>query len=339
MGLFRRQPPPTEPAESAPVFELPSPPPAARADGLRDFTAQRDYVLSLVAPLAPFGVPLLDAVGLTLNESIRPDATWPQGSPAPGEALVQRGVKIGPRLVGLLAGVGIDKVMTRPKPRVVVIALSGPAISSETGLRAAPDLSSYLVAAELEAQGAQVWRVPTDSPDPEAAADLIADQMIRADLIVTVGGLEAGSVDLAEVLPRLGPCDIASVAITPGHRQGLALVGEDRVPLLALPDEPVAAHVLIMTLLAPVLRRMSGADTVLPPLRRARLTQPVALTPGLLTCAHATVYDNGTLSLRPRRSGVEALASINRCNGLALLEDDSGQVGIGGWIDYLPLEG
>jgi molybdopterin molybdotransferase len=306
---------------------------------LRDFAAQRDYVLSLVSPLAPFGVPLLDAVGLTLNESIRSDATWPQGSPAPGEVLVQRGVKIGPRLVGLLAGVGIDKVMTRPKPRVVVVALGASQASLDGAPRLLPDLSSYLVAAELEAQGAQVWRVSTDDPEPASVMGLISDQMIRSDLIVTVGGLESGPVDLTQVLPGLGPCDIADVAITPGHRQGLALVGEDRVPLLALPDEPVAAHVLITTLLVPVLRRMSGADPVLAPPRRARLTQPVALTPGLLTCAHVTVYDNGTLTLRPRANGVAALASINRCNGLALIESQSGQVGIGSWIDYLPLEG
>jgi molybdopterin biosynthesis enzyme len=100
----------------------------------------------------------------------------------------------------------------------------------------------------------------------------------------------------------------------------------------------VAAHVLLLALVNPVLRKLIGADTVLPSLARGRVAQPVALTPGLLTCAHVVASETGTLTFRPRRSGVDALVSITRANGLALLRSDEGHLGIGTWVDYIPLD-
>jgi molybdopterin molybdotransferase len=234
--------------------------------------------------------------------------------------------------VGLLSALGIDKDITRPKPRVIVIP-AGRAADAEP----APDLVSVLVAAELQAQGAQVWRVPGAGLDEEGLAGLIADQMIRADLLVTTGGFADDEVPIASVLDAIGVADTTPVAITPGRQQGFALVGEDAIPVLALPSDPLAAHVLLATLVIPAARTLIGADPVLPPLEKARVTQPVAVTPGLLTAAHVVVDDAGTISFRARRSGPDALVAINRANGIALLSSDGGHVDIGAWVDYIPL--
>jgi molybdopterin molybdotransferase len=332
MGLFRRKPT-EEPAPEPEPRVFPIPPPPPRADGLRDFDEQRDYVLDLLNPLTPFGVSLLDAVGLTLNESIKAEQAWPASSIKAGDILVRKGTRIHPRLVGLVAAIGIDKVITRPRPRVAVIPVGRPS----QALAGARDLASYLVAAELQTLGAQVWHVPGSAYDEAELAELIGDQMIRADLIVTTGGFESGEVDVVAVLSEIGLADTTPVAITPGRQQGFALVGDDAVPLLALPSDPVAAHVLLVTLVDPVARKLIGADTIRPTLERARVAQPVSVTPGLLTCAHVVASEAGTLTFRPRRSGVDALVSINRANGLALLTSDDGHIDIGTWVNYIPL--
>ncbi|MDR1807248.1 MAG: hypothetical protein LBR33_04940 [Propionibacteriaceae bacterium] len=328
MGLFRRKH--ADDAVQVAPRQFPTPPPDPRADGLRDFGAQRDYILGLLNPLAPFGLGLLDAAGLTLNESIKADRDLPNSGIKVGDILVRRGVRIQPRLVGLLAAVGITKVMTRPRPRIVVIPLGpGPAADGA-------DLASYLVAAELQNQGSQVFHVPTSTADPAELAQVIADQLIRADLIVTVGGFAAEEPDAADVIGRVGLVDTTPVAIAPGRQQGFGLVGDDDVPLLALPSDPVAAHVLLVTLVVPAARRLIGADVILPPLEKARVTQPVSVTPGLLTTAHVVV-DGEVLSFRARRTGVDALVAINRANGIALLSSDVGHIDIGAWVDYIPL--
>ncbi|MDR1266120.1 MAG: hypothetical protein LBK42_11330 [Propionibacteriaceae bacterium] len=326
MGLFRQKPSPATTPPPAAIF--PSPVPAPGADGLRDFTDQRDYILGLLSPLAPFGVALLDAVGLTLSESITADQDHPVSGLRAGDVMARQGVNVQPRLVGLLAAVGIGKVIVRPRPRVVVIPVTRPPVD---GLYPA----SLLVAAELQSQGAQVFHLgaPADAP---GLAEVINDQLIRADLIVTTGGFETGETDIASVLDQLGLADTTPVAITPGRRQGFALVGDERTPLLALPGEATAAHVLWATLVAPAVRRLAGAADVLPPLERARATRPVAVTPGLLTAAHVQVAD-GALEFRPRRTGVDAMVAINRADGLALLASETGQINIGAWVDYIPL--
>ncbi|MDR1450075.1 MAG: hypothetical protein LBI84_07745 [Propionibacteriaceae bacterium] len=333
MALFRRKQ--TETAASEPETRaFPTPPPAPRPDGLRDFDEQRRYVLDLLNPLAPFGVSLLDAVGLVLNESIQAEQAWPASSIKEGDVLVRKGTRIHPRLVGLVAALGINKVITRPRPRVAVIPVGRPS----QALAGGRDLASYLVAAELQSLGAQVWHVPGSAYDEPELAELIGDQMIRADLLVTTGGFEADEVSIEAVLSQIGVADTAPVAITPGRQQGFALVGDDFVPLLALPSDPVAAHILLVTLAGPATRKLVGADTVLPALERARVAQPVSVTPGLLTCAHVVASESGTLTFRPRRSGVDALVSINRANGLALLSSKDGHIDIGTWVDYIPLD-
>ncbi|MDR1512972.1 MAG: hypothetical protein LBS56_05750 [Propionibacteriaceae bacterium] len=332
MGLFRRKSEAGAPVEET-IRAFPTPVPEPRADGLRDFAAQRDYLLDILDPLAPFGVDLLDAVGLTLNESITAEHGLPVSGIKVGDILVREGVRIQPRLIGLFAALGVDKVITRPRPRIVVIPVVRPGETPSTG----HDLASFLVAAELQAQGSQVWHVPAQAQDEADLARLINDQMIRADLIVTTGGFAPDEISVTQVLGEVGVVDATPVAITPGRQQAFALVGDDAVPLLALPSDPLAAHVLLATLVIPVARKLIGADAVLPPVERGRVTQPVSVTPGLLTCAHVIVGDSGTLSFRARRQGADALVAINRANGIVLLESDGGHIDIGSWVDYIPL--
>ncbi|MFP5281853.1 MAG: molybdopterin molybdenumtransferase MoeA, partial [Actinomycetes bacterium] len=68
MPLFTRKkeaPAPVEPGRVA----LP-PPPSPRADGLRTMADHRDYLLSCVTELPPFGQQILDALGLSLCEDV-----------------------------------------------------------------------------------------------------------------------------------------------------------------------------------------------------------------------------------------------------------------------------
>jgi molybdopterin molybdotransferase len=194
------------------------------------------------------------------------------------------------------------------------------------------------VAAELQSQGAQVYHVAGTAYDEDELVQLISDQLIRADLIVTTGGFADDEVDIRQVLERLGLADTQPVALTPGRQQGVALIGDDDTPLIALPADPVAAHILLVTLVVPAVRKLMDADDLLPSLRRARVTQPVSVTPGMLTAAHVVVDDSGTLSFRARRTGVDALVAINRANGIALMAAEDGHIDIGAWVDYIPLD-
>lgn len=72
MGLFHRDPHALEPDESDgdDQRQLGDEPPVDES-GRRSFEDHRDYLLSMVEPLAPFGMSLLDAWGRTLCEDIK----------------------------------------------------------------------------------------------------------------------------------------------------------------------------------------------------------------------------------------------------------------------------
>ena len=100
-----------------------------------------------------------------------------------------------------------------------------------------------LTAAAHEA-GATAFRVGTVPDDPRALLSAIEDQLIRADLVVTTGGVSVGAYDVVkEVLSRLGTVTFDKVAMQPGMPQGRGIIGPDATPIFTLPGNPVSAYV------------------------------------------------------------------------------------------------
>ncbi len=413
MPLFRRKPP--DPLPEPQPRQFPVDPPTPGPAGLRSLRAHQDFLLQLAQPLLPFGVNLLDAVGLQVVEAIDAEVDLPgcdgadrdgyalravdistagpqtpvrlpvagtlilgddpddlepgtavwvcAGAPLPpgadtvviaektdrggeqvqvyaaepagrhvrhrgsdtteGELLIDEGETLDVRRVGLLAAVGIDKVLVRPRPRVVVISVGDELVEpgGQLGSGQCYDATSYLVAAAAKAAGAQVWRVGHLGEEPDQVRDVITDQLIRADLIVTIGGIREGDA-LRQVVPELGPCDIASVAMRSGQLQGVGLIGDDEVPILMLPADPVAAYVSFEAFARPVIRKLMGAEPYLRPEAEAVTMTAIASEPGFdqLALVQVTRTANGLEATRIDGHTAHLLSYLADANAVALLE-------------------
>lgn len=198
-----------------------------------------------------------------------------------GDHIASTGDRLGPRQVGMLAGIGIDQVLVRPRPRVVVISTGSELVPPGLELHEGQiyDSNSFMLAALARNEGAQVFRVGIVSDDPEVVAQTISDQLVRADLILTTGGVSQGDHDVIKaVVPRLGPTDFCRVAMQPGKPQGFALIGEDRTPVIMLPGNPVSAFVSFEVFVRPVLRKMMGVQPLVRPVGHA-LTRTIIRSP------------------------------------------------------------
>ena len=83
----------------------------------------------------------------------------------------------------------------------------------------------------MRAHGGIAYRVHASSDDPQAFTEALSDQLVRADLVVTSGGVSKGTHDVVkEVLSGLGTVDFLEVAMQPGKPQGFGVVGEDAHP-------------------------------------------------------------------------------------------------------------
>ena len=178
-----------------------------------------------------------------------------------GQVVLTAGTHLGARQIGLLAGIGRDLVLVRPTPRVVVISTGAELV--EPGTEPAPgqihDSNSYTLATAAREAGAEVYRVGMVPDEGKILLDTIEDQLIRADLVITSGGVSMGAYEVVkETLGRLGTVEFTKVAMQPGMPQGFGVIGPDETPIFTLPGNPVSAFVSFEVFVKPALRALQG---------------------------------------------------------------------------------
>ena len=245
--------------------------------------------------------------------------------------------------MGLLAGVGMAQVSTRPRPRVVVMSTG--AELREPGAKlshdAIYDANSFMLAAAVRQAGAIAYRVGITSDDPADFADALSDQLVRADLVITSGGVSKGEYDVVkEVLVDHGTVWFGEVRMQPGKPQGFGRVGEDGTPIFALPGNPVSSYVSYQMFVLPALRKLMGRTpyTRLP--SRARLTTPVRSTRGkqqLVRAVHG-IDSDGAHVTPVGGHGSHLLGDLSTANALVVLPEDLDHAEQGSQVDVLLLD-
>jgi molybdopterin molybdotransferase len=200
-----------------------------------------------------------------------------------GDVLLEDGSILGPRQLGLLASVGRSQVRSRPRPRIVIMSTGAELREPGTALGhdSVYDANSYMLAAAARTTGAIAYRVGIVSDDPNDFRDALSDQLVRADLVVTSGGVSKGAYDVVkEVLSELGTVSFGEVGMQPGKPQGFGFVGEDSTPIITLPGNPVSSYVSFEVFVVPAIRRMMGRLPYRRPMVRALCSQGFASIPG-----------------------------------------------------------
>jgi molybdopterin molybdotransferase len=213
-----------------------------------------------------------------------------------GERALEAGTVLGPSQIALLAAVGHGSVRVRPRPRVVVISTGSELVQPGEELRGGQiyDSNSFALTAAARDAGAIAYRVGAVTDDADILRSTIEDQLVRADLVVTTGGVSVGAYDVVkEALSAVGDesaaegdeeapagpgVDFRKLAMQPGKPQGFGAVGPDHTPLLALPGNPVSSYVSFELFVRPAIRALMGLGDVHRPTVRAVLESGKALT-------------------------------------------------------------
>jgi molybdopterin molybdotransferase len=260
-----------------------------------------------------------------------------------GQQVLTAGTHLRAAQVALLAAVGRDRVRARPKPRVVVISTGSELV--EVGGPTPPgkiyDSNSYALTAAVREVGAIAYRIGIVPDDPRVLLDTIEDQLVRADLVVTSGGVSAGAYDVVkEVVGRLGDVAFERVAMQPGMPQGFGVVGDDRVPFFGLPGNPVSAMVSFEVFVRPAIRRMLGAEPIHRPRVRARLTEPVSSPPGKrqYVRAHLEVRSGEYVVTPLAGTGSHLVAGYAAADSLIVVPEEIAEVPAGTPVPVMLLE-
>jgi len=260
-----------------------------------------------------------------------------------GDTVLARGSHVGASQIGLAAAVGRSRVLVRPRPRVVVVSTGSELVDPgmPLGPGRIPDSNSLALTAAAVEAGAQAYRVGIVPDDPARLLDTLEDQLVRADVLVTSGGVSVGAYDVVkEVLSRLGTVQFDKVAMQPGMPQGFGTLGPDSTPVFALPGNPVSAMVSFEVFVRPALRRMIGSLPLERPRVTAVCTEELASPRGKRSFLRVHLENRGgqQVATPVSGSGSHLLAGLARANALLVVPEEVERIGPGDAVDVMVLE-
>jgi molybdopterin molybdotransferase len=260
-----------------------------------------------------------------------------------GTTVLTGGTYLQAAQLGLLAAVGKHRVRARPKPRVVIVSTGNELV--ELGDPLGPgqiyDSNGYALAGAAQEAGAIAYRVGPVGDDPRVLIDTIEDQLIRADILITTGGVSVGAHDVVrEVIGRLGDVQFSRVAMQPGMPQAFGTIGEDKVPFFGLPGNPVSALVSFEVFVRPAIRRMLGSEPIHRPRIRARLTEALTSPAGKrqFVRVRLSVEEGEYVAAPVGGAGSHLISSMAQANALAVVPEEITELPAGTPVPVMVLE-
>jgi len=261
---------------------------------------------------------------------------------AAGALALGAGAALGPQQIALLAAIGRDRVVVRPRPRVLVISTGSELVEvgQVPSFGEVTDSNSYLIATAAKDAGADARRIGIVPDDHSKLLDVLENQLLRADVLVTTGGVSMGAFDVVkQALSELGTVEFVQVAMQPGKPQGFGHLG-NRVPIFCLPGNPVSALVSFEVFVRPAIRKLLGKRSV----QRATV-QAIALE-GARSPAGRRQYRRGVLH-REANGGYSVsfaggaashlIASMASANCLVVIDESVTEIVAGSRVTVIPL--
>jgi len=291
------------------------------------------------------------------------------GDAKAGEVLVTAGTRLRPMHIAVIAAAGRGAVLVRPRPRVVVLSTGSEL--AEPGAPIVPgriwDSNSFMIAAAAREAGCLAYRQAIVRDHPDEVLPAIEDQLARADLMITTGGISMGGEHdvVKAALQRLGTIAFRKVAMQPGMPQGFGTIAvapqvpqekgrsrrdtfddgepvspagdDERVPIFTLPGNPVSAYVSFQVFARPAIGALQAYDGLgLEPIQ-AELTGPLRSPPGRRSFLRGVLDRSRGLITPLTGQGSHQVATLGKANALVVVPEWVVQMAEGDTAEVLVL--
>lgn len=259
-----------------------------------------------------------------------------------GDTALERGCRLGPAQLGVLASLGMTDAPVLRRPRAVLLTTGDELVApgERLGFGQIHDSNRYSLGGLLESFGVELVRHERVRDDPVALRDALQRAAADADLIVSSGGVSAGEADfLPRLIGEIGKVHFWKVRIKPGMP---FLFGQiDQAFLFALPGNPVSGFATCLTLLKPALDAMAGVAPTGYPLR-ARLRTGIDKRHARAEFQRTRLQcdENAVLWATPHaKQGSGMLRGVAETNALIVLPEGERRFAAGDVVEVLPLPG
>lgn len=179
-----------------------------------------------------------------------------------GEVVLQKGSRIRPQHIAVLASVGCTQPVVSKRPRVAVLATGDELVqpASKPGPSQIRNSNSFQLMAQIESMGA-VARNYGIAKDTNKAIDKIFKEAVdQSDVVIVSGGVSVGDYDLVPGIFKQNNIDLLfeKIAMKPGKPTVFGV--SEKVYCFGVPGNPVSTFVLFELLVKPFLCKLMGHD-------------------------------------------------------------------------------
>lgn len=180
-----------------------------------------------------------------------------------GDLLLNAGTRLGPAEIGLVAGIGLDPILVRRRPRVSILSTGDELVEPGDPLKPGQirDSNRFSLIAALQAEGADVIWAGKGPDDRTLLETLVRERLADSDVVITSGGVSMGETDyIKPILRELTTVHFRRVFMKPGKPFNFA-TAEDTL-VFGLPGNPVSALVGFELFVRPALATLAGRSDV-----------------------------------------------------------------------------
>lgn len=198
-----------------------------------------------------------------------------------GDCLIVQPKKLTAVDLGLLASAGVEQVTVKRQLKIAYFSTGDELVALGQPLESGKiyDSNRTMLGGLLADSCFSVVDLGVISDNRQLLEDSFIEASNNVDVIITTGGASVGEADyVKEILSSCGEVNFWKIAIKPGKPLAFGKIGSCH--FFGLPGNPVAVVVTFQQIVAPALRRLSGAPPAKPLRFIATCTAALKKAPG-----------------------------------------------------------
>ncbi|MEN8213215.1 MAG: gephyrin-like molybdotransferase Glp, partial [Pseudomonadota bacterium] len=259
---------------------------------------------------------------------------------AAGSVVLERGRRLTPADLGILASLGVAEVTVRRRPRVAFFSTGDELRSIGEPLNEGDvyDSNRYTLYGMLERLDVELLDLGVVGDSEQALREAFESAAAIADIVITSGGVSVGEADYTKlVLEQLGEMNFWKIAMKPGRPLTYGKLHD--AAFFGLPGNPVAVMVTFYQFVLPALHVLTTAESYAPFILPATCQEEIRKRPGRYEFVRGILSrDNqGEPSVvSTGRQGSGILTSMSRANCFILLDEECAGISKGEKVNVQP---
>lgn len=260
-----------------------------------------------------------------------------------GDLVLEKGMKLTPADIGLLASLGIAEVEVNRNLKVAFFSTGDElrSVGEELEDGMIYDSNRYTLYGMLSRLGVEIIDMGVVKDDKELMDRAFLEARNNVDILITSGGVSVGEADyVKETLLRHGEVDFWKVAMKPGRPLTFGKLGSTY--FFGLPGNPVSVMVTFYQFVQPALKQLLGENETMPIMMQVPCVSKLKKRPGRVEYQRGILERDEIGRMIVRKTGAQGsgiLRSMADANCFIVLPLESEGVKPDDMVDVQPFHG